>query len=220
MPTSTTPCHRVSVANDYQIVIAGLHAMLAPFTDRVEVVEWINVNEDTPERWVDVLLFDTFGRVGLGFSDIEQLVDNPVVQHVVAYTWETEPSLIARAEDVGVSGFVSKSLEPADLLDVFDRVVAGEKVVAVGPRHTRVDPAPNWPGMAMGLTQRESETLALVVRGLRNQEIADALFLGVNTVKTHLKSLYRKLGARNRAEAVALALADGAFRPGTVAEHS
>jgi DNA-binding CsgD family transcriptional regulator len=72
----------------------------------------------------------------------------------------------------------------------------------------------------MGLTQRESEALALVVRGLRNQEIADALFLGVNTVKTHLKSLYRKLGARNRAEAVALALADGAFRPGPVAEHS
>jgi DNA-binding NarL/FixJ family response regulator len=210
----------VSVANDYPIVIAGLHAMLAPFSDRVQVVEWINVNEDTPERWVDVLLFDTFGRVGLGFSDVGELVDNPVVHHVVAYTWETEPSLIERAQQIGVSGFVSKSLEPPDLLDVFDRVVAGEKVVAVGAGHTRLDPASTWPGKAMGLTQRESETLALVVQGLRNQEIADALFLGVNTVKTHLKSLYRKLGARNRAEAVALALADGAFRPHTLAEHA
>jgi DNA-binding CsgD family transcriptional regulator len=59
-----------------------------------------------------------------------------------------------------------------------------------------------------------------VVRGLRNQEIADSLFLGVNTVKTHLKSLYRKLGARNRADAVAIALADGAFRPATMVEHA
>jgi DNA-binding NarL/FixJ family response regulator len=219
MFASTSP-HRVSVANDYQIVIAGLHAMLAPFDDRVQVVEWINVNEGAPERWVDVLLFDTFGRVGLGLSDVVQLVDNPVVHHVVTYTWETDPSLIDRAQQIGVSGFVSKSLEPSDLLDVFDRVVAGEHVVAVGPQRTRLDPGSDWPGKAMGLTPRESETLALVVRGLRNQEIADALFLGVNTVKTHLKSLYRKLGARNRAEAVAIALADGAFRPGTMAEHA
>jgi DNA-binding NarL/FixJ family response regulator len=220
MSAPTAPCHRVSVANDYQIVIAGLHAMLAPFEDRVKVVEWIDVNEDTPERWVDVLLFDTFGRVGLGLDLIHELVSNPVVDHVVVYTWETDESLIDRASTLGVAGFVSKSLEPVELLDVFDRVVGGEHVVSVGTRRTRLDPAPDWPGMAMGLTQRESETLALVVRGLRNQEIADALFLGVNTVKTHLKSLYRKLGARNRAEAVALALADGTFRATSIAEHS
>jgi DNA-binding NarL/FixJ family response regulator len=206
--------HRVTVANDFHIVIAGLHAMLAPFVDRVEVVEWVNVTEETPHRWVDVLLFDTFGRIGLGLEDVEPLVHHPAVAHVIVYSWETDPVLIDRATTIGASGFASKALEPADLIDVFDRVVAGERVVEVMSPRSRHDRGNvDWPGRSMGLSQRESEILALLSRGLRNQEIADALFLGVNTVKTHVKSLYRKIGARNRAEAVAIAMADGGFRP-------
>jgi ATP/maltotriose-dependent transcriptional regulator MalT len=68
-----------------------------------------------------------------------------------------------------------------------------------------------WPGARLGLSQRESDVLALLVDGLANREIAERLFVGQETVKTHLHSLYRKLDVRDRAGAVGLALRDGIF---------
>jgi DNA-binding NarL/FixJ family response regulator len=65
--------------------------------------------------------------------------------------------------------------------------------------------------MSRGLTERESELLTLVARGLRNEEIADALYVSTNTVKSHLKSAFRKLSARNRAEAAAAIAVDTTF---------
>jgi two-component system, NarL family, response regulator LiaR len=96
-------------------------------------------------------------------------------------------------------------------VSVIERVAAGERVVAARMRGNPVRALADWPGRAQGLTARESEILALVIQGLRNEDIADALFLGINTVKTHLKSLYRKLGARNRADVVAIALSHESF---------
>lgn len=57
-------------------------------------------------------------------------------------------------------------------------------------------------GREHGLTERESEVLALMIRGLTNPEIADSLYLSVNSIKTHVRSLYRKLGVDRRSKAV------------------
>jgi DNA-binding NarL/FixJ family response regulator len=202
---------RLTLANDFQIVVAGLAALLASFRDRIEIVDWVLVDEKPPERPVDVLLFDTYGRFALGLSDVEALVAHPLIHKVVIYSWETSPQLVERALNMGVAGFASKSLETADLVDVLVRVAKGERVVAARMPGHPVRSLSDWPGRAQGLTARESEILALVIQGFRNEDIADALFLGVNTVKTHLKSLYRKLGARNRADVVAIALSHDAF---------
>ena len=69
-----------------------------------------------------------------------------------------------------------------------------------------------WPGRDRGLSRRESEILALLVQGLSNRQIADALYLSSETVKTHVRGLYRKLGVNNRVKAAAAALADPDFR--------
>lgn len=69
-----------------------------------------------------------------------------------------------------------------------------------------------WPGKELGLTERESQVMGLVAKGLPNREIAEQLLLSVDTVKTHLKALYRKMGVRNRAEVVALAHTDRSLR--------
>ena len=66
-----------------------------------------------------------------------------------------------------------------------------------------------WPGARQGLTQRESEILALVVNGLSNRAIAAKLVIGDETVKTHLSSIYRKLSVSDRTAAVATALREG-----------
>lgn len=68
------------------------------------------------------------------------------------------------------------------------------------------DPGPTWPGKEAGLTERESQVLVLASEGLTNAEIGAALFLGRETVKTHLSRAYAKLGVRNRAGAVAFLL--------------
>ena len=69
-----------------------------------------------------------------------------------------------------------------------------------------------WPGARQGLTQRESEILSLVVTGLSNRGIAAKLMIGEETVKTHLSSIYRKLGVGDRTSAAATALREGIFQ--------
>jgi DNA-binding NarL/FixJ family response regulator len=69
-----------------------------------------------------------------------------------------------------------------------------------------------WPGAHLGLTQRESEVLALLVSGLSNRAIAQRLVLGEETVKSHLRGLYRKLEVPDRSAAIAVALREGLFR--------
>jgi DNA-binding CsgD family transcriptional regulator len=68
-----------------------------------------------------------------------------------------------------------------------------------------------WPGSQWRLSSRESEVLALLATGMPNQAIADALFVSENTVRTHLKSVFRKLSVTNRSQAVARALTDPSF---------
>jgi DNA-binding NarL/FixJ family response regulator len=71
-----------------------------------------------------------------------------------------------------------------------------------------------WPGKHLGLSCRESQVLALVVEGETNKSIARRLFLGTETVKTYLSSIYRKLGVRGRAQAVAVVLRAGLYGSG------
>jgi ATP/maltotriose-dependent transcriptional regulator MalT len=68
-----------------------------------------------------------------------------------------------------------------------------------------------WPGAHLGLTQRESEVLGLMVRGLSNRAIARELIIGEETVKSHTRSMYRKLHVEERAQAVGVALREGLF---------
>ena len=79
-------------------------------------------------------------------------------------------------------------------------------------RAARLASGEYWPGARHGLTHRESEVLALVVSGLSNRGIAKKLMVGDETVKTHLRSIYRKLRVNDRAGAVATALREGIFR--------
>jgi two-component system, NarL family, response regulator LiaR len=204
----------VAVANDFELVVAGLAKMLEPFRTVLELVDFVTLeaNELPPELpAVDVLLFDTFGRVGLGIEAVERIVRDRRAGHVVVYTWETRRHLVERAMAAGASACVSKALTSQQLVDVLLRVAGGERIVEIhGPPRAAARTV-ELPGASWGLTERESEVLALASLGQRNREIADALFVSADTVKTHLRSAYRKLGVRNRTEAVGLVLADGSF---------
>ena len=81
------------------------------------------------------------------------------------------------------------------------------------PPSADVDPG-DWPGRDRGLSAREAEIIALITQGLSNEEIADRMFLSVNTVKSYIRSAYRKMRVDNRTRAVLWGI-DHGFRPET-----
>lgn len=198
---------RVAVANDYAVVVAGVAAALAPYGDRVEVVE---LDSRMPlASSVDVLLYDTFGQIQADGIDIEKL-SRGLADKVVAFTWNVQPELVKRALEAGVAGYIPKSVTAEQLVELIERVHAGEEVVPAVDESTENFGA--WPGREHGLTDREAEVLALITQGFSNEEIARHVYLGINTVKTHIRKAYRKIGVSRRAEAVLWGI-DHGFRP-------
>lgn len=191
---------RVAVANDFELVVAGLAGMLQPFADRVEVADALIVGRpvNTP---VDLVLYDTFGRADRGMAALSELCNDPNVDRVAIYTAGPDHTIAEIALAGGAAAVLSKSAPADRLVDDLVRVAAGEVVV-----HEEVSDDVDYLGRDLGLSPRQAEIMGLVLEGLRNQEIADALFVEVNTVKTHLRKAYAVLGVRNRAEAAALLL--------------
>jgi DNA-binding NarL/FixJ family response regulator len=211
LPDRTGARTRVALVNDYEIVVRGLAGMLAPYADRLQIVELVAGGE--VEQGADVALFDTYARPGLGLAKLAELVADPDVRHVAVFTAGASRQFAEHALQVGATGLLSKSLTAAELVDCLERVGRGETVVVTSDQiaRSRRRSGLAWPGQVRGLTERESELLTLVALGLRNDEIAQALFVSHNTVKSHLKNVFRKLDVRNRAEAIAAVAADPSF---------
>ncbi|MEP7202302.1 MAG: response regulator transcription factor [Ilumatobacteraceae bacterium] len=183
----------VALVNDYEIIVHGLAAMLSPFSDRVMIVE-INVG-DEPERCADVALFDTFAGRRYAIDRAREMVKDGHVKHVLLYTWDAAAEFLTLADEAGVSGVVLKSQTGEDLVDVIERVAAGERIGFENIQRGRQA----WDHES--LSMREQEVLALIAFGMSNAEIGRELFLSVDTVKTYVRRLYSKLGVRNRAQA-------------------
>ena len=192
---------RMAVVNDYEIVVAGIAAMLAPHQDRVTVVE---IDTGLPVvSDVDVVLYDTFGQVQGDAIDLEDLVNDSKAQ-VVIFSWNVQAELVHRAMQRGAAGYLSKALSAAEIVDAIEAIYRGETVT---PRSSAAPPdrglSGEWPGREAGLTAREAESLALITQGLSNQEIAGQTYLSINSVKTYIRTAYRKIGVTRRSQAVA-----------------
>jgi len=191
---------RVALVNDYDVVVAGVARMLDPYRDRVVVAE-IATNEPV-EDVVDVALYDNFAQPESDRDEISTLVANPRARHVVVYTWNFHPDLVESARRQGVHGYVSKTLPARELVAALEAVHAGEVVVTEAPRRARSAPGLDWPGRGEGLTDRESEILALITQGMSNAEVARLTYLSPNTVKSYIRAIYRKIDAGSRTQAV------------------
>lgn len=201
---------RVALVNDYALVVAGVAGVLTPYADRVAVVEIDSgVGVRNP---VDVVLYDTFGRPQGSSLDLSALVRHNDARLLV-FTWNTGRDIVRASLDAGAAGVVSKSVSAEQLVEALERVHAGERVL---PDADCDEPAlGRWPGDDEGLSSRESEVLALICQGLSNQEITERAFIGINTVKTYIRSLYRKIDVTTRSQAVVWGMSHG-FSPDRV----
>jgi DNA-binding NarL/FixJ family response regulator len=198
-PTSHGPV-TVALVDDYDVVLSGLAHMLAPYADRVRVVE-LDANEPVGAD-VDIALYDTFAQPESDHDEVSVLVASDRARRVVVYTWSFHPDLIAAAHELGVHGYLSKALPARDLVSALEAVHAGETVVSAPPTRARPPSGLDWPGRTEQLTDRESEILALITQGRSNAEVAETTYLSPNTVKSYVRTIYRKIGAASRTQAV------------------
>ena len=202
----------VGIVTPQDVVARGLRTILEEEigadagTDLVVTVESPDGELDgAPDGDPDVVLYDAIGLLDGGTTELDHWVkDSSAV--VVAVSQDLRPDLASTALARGARAAVSVGASAHDLAEVVTAAVAGnlEEVPAAqeGERFSRL-------GGGAGLSDREVDVLSLIVCGVSNQTIASTLFLSVNSVKTYIRSTYRKAGVDNRAQAVAWALAHG-----------
>lgn len=201
---------RLALVDDYEIVLTGLAQMFERYRDRVEVVE-IEANQPVAEH-VDIALYDTFAQPEADRDEVSVLVRNAHAHRVVVYTWNLHEDLIRSALDQGAHGYLSKTLPARELVSALEAIHAGDVVVSPQVAKTRPTIALDWPGRTEGLTDRESEILALITQGCSNAEVARLTYLSINSIKSYIRSLYRKIGVSSRTQAVLWGL-DHGFQP-------
>lgn len=198
-PPSRAPI-TVALVDDYDIVVKGVANMLDPYRDRVVIAE---LDSSMPvEDVVDIVLYDSFAQPESDHEEIGALVAHSRAHRVVVYTWNFHPDLIASAQQHGAHGYLSKTLPARELVAALESVHAGQTVISdVAPR-ARSAPGLDWPGRREGLSDREAEVLALITQGKSNADVARLTYLSPNTVKSYIRTIYRKLGVTSRTQAV------------------
>jgi DNA-binding NarL/FixJ family response regulator len=218
---------RVAVVDDQALVRAGFR-MICEAEDDLTVVgdacDGIEALELVPRALPDVVLMDIRMPRLDGVETCRQLTAQGSVARVLMLTTFDLDDYVYAALRAGASGFLLKDTPPEQLIAAVRIVAGGDALLA--PSITRrlietfasgapkTDPTLSMPGFDQ-LTEREVEVLRLMARGLSNAEVAETLFLGEATVKTHVGRVLMKLGLRDRVQAVVAAYESGLVTPGT-----
>lgn len=214
---------RVVLVDDHEMVLEGLKALLGRFAKRIRVVGQAG-DAESAERLVasldpDIVMSDVRLRGSSSGLDLcRKLVEADPTRRVVLLSAYDDELYLFQAMRAGAAGYLLKWIDGEDLVRQLERAAAGETVVDPGMAGRAVASAARlqagefWPGASRGLSQRESEVLALLVAGLSNRAIAAKLVLGEETIKSHVRSIFRKLEVSDRSGAVAVALREGIFQ--------
>jgi DNA-binding NarL/FixJ family response regulator len=213
---------RTVMVDDHEMVLHGVQAMLAHFSDDVTLVGTATGLDDAlgiaQEAKPDVMLCDVRLGRDSGLDLCRRVKDLLPDVRVVFLTVYEDEQYLYQALRVGAAGYVLKQVEAAELVGHLRRIMDGDVVIdpklagRVAMSAARLNAGEFWPGAHLGLTQRESEVLALLVASHSNKGIAVKLVVSEDTVKTHIRGLYRKLGVSDRGGAVAVALREGLFQ--------
>ena len=215
---------RVAIVDDQAIVRAGLARILSP-ADGFEVVadcaDGRRAVEELPALRPDVVLMDIRMPAMDGIAATAQLrgLDDPL--EVLVLTTFGEDEVLWGAIEAGAAGFVLKDSTAEDLIAAVRAVAGGAAWFdpAVAPRLLEryrrvVAPGARDAARLDLLTDREHDVLRLMARGATNAEIGATLFVAEATVKTHVGSIFGKLGVRDRAAAIVFAYDHGVVTPG------
>ncbi|HVE93976.1 MAG TPA: response regulator [Acidimicrobiales bacterium] len=227
--SSATRALRVLLVDDQELIRAGLRMILQP-QPGVEVVgeaaDGLQAVSEAARLHPDVILMDIRMPNLDGIEATRQIVAADANAKIVILTTFDLDEYVYRAIQAGASGFLLKDAPPADLVAALGIVARGDALLAPAVTRRLLDEFAKRPQsgthpaatLLATLTDRENEVLRLMARGLSNAEIGERLFVGENTVKTHVSAVFNKLGVRHRVRAVVLAYEAGIVAPGDPVE--
>lgn len=203
----------VGLVAESDVVTLGLHAIFAgePLIHLLE----LDLSAQ-PQRFVDIALFDAYSAGRFDASGVGRLCDDIAIGHLVVFSWDVGWRRVPQVWGSGADGFVYKGLDGEHLLAVLGRINDGERVLSGGLDATAQGPpspeAPPRTEVQRGrLTAREVDVLKLIAQGLSNDEIAKRLYLSINSVKSYIRTAYRKLGLERRSQAVLWVMENGLY---------
>ena len=215
---------RVLLVDDQAMVRTGFRLILEsePGIDVVgEAADGRAALAAVREHLPDVVLMDVQMPVLDGLAATQLILAQEAIHtRVVILTTFERDEYIFGALRAGASGFLLKNAPPEDLIEAVKVVAAGNALLAPSVTQRLIEEfarrptqQPLAPALDL-LTERELETLRLLAEGLTNSEIADRLFVGESTVKTHVSNIFSKLALRDRVQAVIFAYESGLAHPG------
>ena len=215
---------RVVVADDQGMVRSGFSTLLNAQPDIEVVGEAVNGQEAiarSAEMHPDVILMDVRMPVLDGLQATRHIAALDGAPRVLILTTFDLDDYVYEALRAGASGFLLKDASAGELAEAVRVVAAGDALLSPGVTRRLIAEfarlgAPRSASRKNleDLTERETEVLALVARGMSNGEIAAHLVVAEQTVKTHVSRVLMKLGLRDRAQAVVFAYESGLVRPG------
>ncbi|MEO5714200.1 MAG: response regulator transcription factor [Luteolibacter sp.] len=199
---------RIFLADDHPALRAGLAAILNSQPD-IEVVGEAGSGRETLESGIaaDVYIVDLRMPEGDGVHVIRQLRERDSECKVLVLTTYDNEEDVFRALEAGARGYLLKDTTSEELVAAIHQVHAGERHMSHAIASRLADRL-----VRPTLTPRELDVLRLVAKGRTNKELASAMFVSEETVKSHMKALFQKLGVHDRAEAVSVSLKRGIIR--------
>jgi DNA-binding NarL/FixJ family response regulator len=214
---------RVLIADDQALVRSGFRLIVETRPD-LEVVGEAEDGEEavrlTLELEPDVILMDVRMPGVDGIEATRRIVAAGSAARILVLTTFDLDEYVYAAVRAGASGFLLKDVRPGDLVEAIRLVANGSALLGPGvtrrllERFADEDASGDAAAAVARLTEREREILRLLASGLSNAELAEQLVLSETTVKTHVSSVLRKLGVRDRVQAVIVAYDAGLVRPG------
>lgn len=202
------------IADDHELFRDGLKLLLLDLLDAQEVIEAETLDDAIDKledgRAVDLILVDLRMPGMAGVESLTALIDGfPDSKIVVVSAWEERADILA-ALDVGVHGYIPKTLSNAQIADAIKSVLTGAIYVPASLGRRDAAPAARPSGQSAGaaastdarFTQRQRDVIGELRKGRSSKEIARTLDIAEGTVKIHLAAIYRTLGVRTRAEAI------------------
>jgi DNA-binding NarL/FixJ family response regulator len=217
---------RVLLVDDQALIRTGIRALLEAEDDIEVVAEAVDGSQavDRARELVpDIVLMDVQMPVLDGIEATRQIVEDPALEtvRVVILTNYGLDEYVFSALRAGASGFLVKDTEPDEMLQALRVTVRGDALLSPGVTRRLISEFVARPPDAIStaaldaLTTREKEVVALVAKGLNNDEIAETLVVSPTTAKTHVSRAMTKLDARDRAQLVVLAYESGLVSPRT-----
>jgi two-component system, NarL family, response regulator DegU len=217
MNDSTRPLIQILILDNQSLIRSGLKLLIETQPDMKVVGEVGNANEGLElisAKKPDIILFELFPPGGLSLEVIPELIKSWNKACMILVTSSDDEQIYLQAVKNGVLGIILRTQQPEVLFKAIRKVYAGEVwiehslmknlVTSISPGQQNPDAGCEQSQITQ-LSERERQVVKLIVRGLKNQQIAEHLFISETTVRHHLTSIYCKLGVSDRLQLLVLA---------------